>query len=659
MLTELINFSESISEDFKSIGLMPREGLHILLDIDDSGKIVDDLSQVKYGFYSKKMKDSINYFLEKSAQKQVNSWCINTNKCFDLPKKAIQSCSPLVVGFKREHIEGGKKFIQNSKKEQLQIQERFQTYFKKAEELLLEKNEILNLSFMSFEKFFISEQWKKLYHQILIQRKSKYQQLLNLAEELKSQKSNCTNKVKEQQLKEKIKKIEGDIIEYQPIEDSDYIIFYLNFPLIVYKKTHSKYLNDKLFNTSDYNVELEDGLIYGTNNFQNGFNSNMPFLMHQTASFDITGKISSEDARALYELSRVFSRKSLPNPLPLFIFSEELNNKMIALCKNSEERLSYREIIKTLYSTHEYDLQNYYLLYWTNTRKGVKFLDYDYVAKFEYKVGGTTGLKIKNLFNIYSKGNKNSERKYYSAIKTIFELEDRVLKYLIQNKYHRVNYFSEPDKKDYAKHGLTFISYCKYRKSIYDYVYKSKIAAVNGKEFDEMVFNALKDDIKNNNEYGIKEKLNYWYSLYEYFHNSNNQQNKSNETMASNLNNYMDFVKTIIENNKDNPEATDQEFAFAAGQVIRYILNKSKSADNSFRLLEPYLQISNCNRLKEKISEDFARYKHENFSRKFEKIAAFVLAYDTTTNIKKLQPQLISGLFADNQLFTNKNNLND
>lgn len=125
--------------------------------------------------------------------------------------------------------------------------------------------------------------------------------------------------------------------------------------------------------------------------------------------------------------------------------------------------------------------------------------------------------------------------------------------------------------------------------------------------------------------------------------------------MASKLKEYQDFVSDLINEKADFELAADEHFAFAAGQVIYYLLSKSKTEDTSFRLMEPYLQKTNCKALQENIADDFARYKHENFSKSFEKVASFVLSYETNQNLKKLQPQLLSGLFAKNQLFSNIN----
>ncbi len=39
MIKELVNFSETLSEDFKSLGKTPKEGLHILLQVKEGGEI--------------------------------------------------------------------------------------------------------------------------------------------------------------------------------------------------------------------------------------------------------------------------------------------------------------------------------------------------------------------------------------------------------------------------------------------------------------------------------------------------------------------------------------------------------------------------------------------------------------------------------------------
>jgi len=644
MIRELINFTDNLDEGFKNLGSIPREGIHILINsnLDEAGTISIDLENVKYEQFSKKQKIEVSEFLSYCKLLHQNAWCIDTNKCFDLPTKAIHTCSPFAVGFKREHLKGGTKFNDNIGKKK-QIYQRFGDYFNKA--FLLFDNDEEKEKYKIFRNLFTHDSFSKILARIEGEYADKRQKLEEKNEQLKNQFKEINDKASKEILKEEIAQTDQELLKVKPIEDSSYIIFYFDVPLELYKQVHKKYLDDKLFNTDKYNtLPNAEGLIYGTNNFLNGFNSNMPFLMHQTASFDISGRISNTDAKLLNDLKNMLPNKTLPNPLPIFIYKDEmLQDKVISIFRESGFKFGYKEIIQKLVVDNEEDISNYYLLFWQNTMDGIVFRDFDFVSRFEYKFHDP--FIVQNLFGIKEKGGEGF--KHYALIRNIFDLEQQVLKPLIQSKYLRVDYFGDLNKEEYSKLDMTFVSYSKYRKAIYDYVYKSQRNAVSGNAFYEMVFNSILDDLKNSNKHGIKEKLNIWYSLFEYF----NPKQKTN--MVNKLKEYQDFVAAVIAN-EPMTDITDEKFAFAAGQVIEYILNKSKSKDKSYALLEPYLQQSKCVEFKKAIADDFGRYKHENFSKNFEKVAAFVLSYETNLNLKHLLPQILSGVFAKNQLFTSK-----
>lgn len=649
MIKELINFTKNLNEEFKNLGSLPKEGLHILLQVkkDKNGEISIDKENFQFEQFSKKQKEEVSDFLNTCKTLQQNSWMIDTNKCFDTITRAIHTCSPFSIAIKRDNLQGGKNFEKRMKEGKSLVYNSFDVYFNKA--FALFEDEAEKERYVVFRNFFVHNEFSRLIEKVEKDNVDKYQKLEERRDFLKAQLKETKDKSEKETLKNAIVELEQQFLKVKPLEDSSYIIFYLDIPLEQYKGVHKRYLDDKLFNTSNYNTTPdEQGSIYGTNDFMNSFNGDMPFLMHQTASFDISGRISNTDAKLLNDLKNMFPNKTLPNPLPIFIYKEELlQGKVISIFRESGFKFGYKEIIQKLAETNEEDIANYYLLFWRRKKVGNDFKtvfdDFDYVSKFEYKI---EDLIIQNLFEIKEKGGKTN--KHYPLIKTIFDFEQLVLKPLIQNKYHRVDYFDDLNKEDYAKLDRTFGSFSKYRKVVYDFVYKSQRNTIDGNVFYEMVFNSISDDIKNGDEYGVKEKLNIWHSLFEYFNP------KQNINMVNKLKEYQEFVAALIDS-KELTDITDEQFAFAAGQVIEYILSKSKSADNSYNLLEPYLQQSKCAEFKKAIANDFGRYKHENFSKNFEKVASFVLGYETDVNMKHLLPQILSGVFAKNQLFSSNN----
>lgn len=99
-------------EEFKNLGSTPKEGLHIRMKlfVSESGETKIDTSYFEYEQYSKKAKGEISDFLSQCKLLHQNAWCIDTNKCFDLPTKAIHTCSPFAVAFRNRTFGRREKF---------------------------------------------------------------------------------------------------------------------------------------------------------------------------------------------------------------------------------------------------------------------------------------------------------------------------------------------------------------------------------------------------------------------------------------------------------------------------------------------------------------------------------------------------------------------
>jgi CRISPR-associated protein Csh1 len=362
MIKELIKFTENLDDEFLTLGSSLKEGLHIKvrLFVSEFGEATIDTSGFEYEQYSKKQKGEVSDFLSQCKLLQQNAWCIDTNKCFDLPTKAIHTCSPFAVAFKREHLEGGVKFKENVGKKK-QIYERFGEYFNKAFDLFENKEDAEK--YVLYKHFFAHNTFSSVLQRIEEDHKIKRIQFEEELFQIKEQLKSNPGIIQKEILKIQVTTIEQELLKVKPKDDSDYVLFYLDVPLELYQQVHKKYLDDKLFNTALYNTEPnQEGVIFGTSNFMNGFNSNMPFLMHQTATFDISGRISNLDAKLLNELKNILPNKTLPNPLPVFIYKEEIQRKVIGIFKESEFKFGYKEIIQKLVEENTDDVGNYYLL---------------------------------------------------------------------------------------------------------------------------------------------------------------------------------------------------------------------------------------------------------------------------------------------------------
>ncbi len=446
---------------------------------------------------------------------------------------------------------------------------------------------------------------------------------------------------------------------YKNLKKGDMFFFFLKEPKIEdYQEIQSRFLSEKLFNKDKFNIKTEDGETFGISDNLSGFNDSKEFLKHKTAPLELNYRISGNDAMKLHKFFRLQQKnKILPNPMPLFIDEKELTERAIKFYKN-DRKAGHKEIIEHLLENREKDLQNYYLIFFHNGQKGSRIIDLDFVPVFRYKTDDMP--KIRAIFKVTSK--KDGELLCDFSVKNIFHFQAVILNKIFNNQLVTetknglwIKYFDDMDvKPEYGATDSIVDLFYKYRKAFYDYVYKSRRQAITFSMFDDMMRNSILDDIRHDKDHDksfrIKEKLNIWFSLYNYFNN-----NKKSVDMINKTEQLFDRLKIIAkpENNAERI-TTNEEFAFASGQLIRNILNKSEAGERTHALLEPFLQKTNAEQLKLSIAREFEKYKHafkfykgDSNRYGFDKIMSEVMGIETSVNLKTLLPLILAGYFSE------------
>lgn len=618
MIKELVQFTEQAIKDpvFRELGVAPKEGLHIVLQtVVNDGQVVISETPVFIGLYTKKTALD-DWF------KRCNNWwkastmlgVVDTFKVFDVPSKAIHTVSPFCIGVKRTNLSGGEQYRSNQSGGKTQVYDRIKGYFSKAMLLLDNTDDKL-----AAEAFRIA--WGD---------------------------------------QNKIERWLANSGYYDKVKDAEYIIFYLDLPLGRYEAANRKYLKEKLFNTSDYNVanEVDPEILHGTSNWFSSFPTKKPFLMHQSATFDIAGRISSKEAELLYEFSDLSRRKLLPNPLPLFIMEDERERafkifKEDAL-SGAEKRKPYLEVIGELQKEHMKEVGNYYLLFLI----GGEIQDFDYVSRFEFNLNpdGSPWL-VNDLFDLGQD----------MTLSTVSDLLTQALPPMFNNalvvrrkeKDWIFHWFDEMDPA-YCKTHNSFLLAMKYRKAFYDFIFKSKRQGVTGNAIREILLTGILDAIKldeftnnrNSEWFDIRLKLNLLFNLHQYFSTNINP-----TFMPENITNLRAHLDRVAVG--EAQLETDEHFAFAAGQVVDRVFYESNTADRSFKYLEPFLAQSDPERFKMAIGNFIKRYKHIEFPPRFRNVCSDVLTYSVKSDLRKLLPVFLAGAFSKSQLFWEKKEKQD
>ena len=112
-------------------------------------------------------------------------------------------------------------------------------------------------------------------------------------------------------------------------------------------------------------------------------------------------------------------------------------------------------------------------------------------------------------------------------------------------------------------------------------------------------------------------------------------------------------MKEIVNEEGEEVFRDDDEFAFASGQLIRYLLAQNESASRTHALLEPFLQKVEPGLFKLAIARTFDTYKHALKFYKganryaFDKIMSAVMGAEPSNgNMKDHLPMILAGYFA-------------
>ena len=644
MIREIINFTNGLLSDIPDImqwNIQPDKGLHVFIDIDETGNWANQILQqgIDYDYYDGKNQD-IKLWNDCIRYQEATEY-ITMNKVskFD-KKKKIHSCSPFAVAFNfnfndKEKSELGIKIFKKSDKPSKEELKSNNALIRAQRRIVIEER-LKDYQSNSLSIYGIKEKDGDLFsNQPFIYGK----QIMGFFNNL-----------------HKIFNAVELIAEYSLLTGKDYLHLYLRtIPIDVQEELHNRYVKQEIFSGEVMSKEH-----FGSVGFFTAYNQKKPFLRHRTSFLKdgVSQRFSEEDAITLYTFEKLLRRKPqcLPNPLPIMIDGREWNKRVIKLFNESGDTLSFRDLLKQLFAKYNMkSLPNYYLLNLSKTVSGIVINDFDFVPLFRYYLDGD--IVVSNVTNSSSLQDKSFEREREISIKTIFDFERVAVREVFNNSLVKIkedkyvtNYFGEIDSNYVIGGTLMSNLMQKYRKAIYAYIYKSDTNAINASMFDDIMYQSVLSNIKldtfENKRFewnnSIKKKINIWFSLYKMFN-----QNDKRENMVTKINELKNEISRVTKGETDllSPES----FAFGAGQLVSYLMDRSVSTNKTYAMLEPYLQKGKSRLLQDAIAQTVTVYKHDInqiYKGRFEFLASQVLTYGGDIDMKPLLKYFLAGCFS-------------
>ena len=644
MIREIINFTNGLLSDIPDImqwNIQPDKGLHVFIDIDETGNWANQNLQqgIDYDYYDGKNQD-IKLWNDCIRYQEATEY-ITMNKVskFD-KKKKIHSCSPFAVAFNfnfndKEKSELGIKIFKKSDKSSKEELKSNNALIRAQRRIVIEER-LKDYQSNSLSIYGIKKKDGDLFsNQPFIYGK----QIMGFFNNL-----------------HKILNAVELIAEYSLLTGKDYLHLYLRtIPIDVQEELHNRYVKQEIFSGEVMSKEH-----FGSVGFFTAYNQKKPFLRHRTSFLKdgVSQRFSEEDAITLYTFEKLLRRKPqcLPNPLPIMIDGREWNKRVIKLFNESGDTLSFRDLLKQLFAKYNMkSLPNYYLLNLSKTVSGIVINDFDFVPLFRYYLDGD--IVVSNVTNSSSLQDKSFEWEREISIKTIFDFERVAVREVFNNSLVKIkedkyvtNYFGEIDSNYVIGGTLMSNLMQKYRKAIYAYIYKSDTNAINASMFDDIMYQSVLSNIKldtfENKRFewnnSIKKKINIWFSLYKMFN-----QNDKRENMVTKINELKNEISRVTKGETDllSPES----FAFGAGQLVSYLMDRSVSTNKTYAMLEPYLQKGKSRLLQDAIAQTVTVYKHDInqiYKGRFEFLASQVLTYGGDIDMKPLLKYFLAGCFS-------------
>lgn len=394
-----------------------------------------------------------------------------------------------------------------------------------------------------------------------------------------------------------------------------------------YINEEKRYLMVNIFNSNDYNLEI-DGRILGVPTENLGLNAKKPFLETKTRKSFAPHLITLEEAIKRRMFFDYLMNKAQRNESDVFFENNEYETKIVALKKGKMPGD---------------DFSGYYL----RINKGIELEILHQDTIVDYKLLLDRPFNYQNVLDC----NDDDKDDSYQVYKNRQSVQD-IINTVLFNKYLAGNYFTEIDKLPkidaILKHNLIWS-----RGAIFEWLYNGRKDSMP-QIFHKLCMNMMKYSISNGYMLKAKKQFNLMSSFDEYF---------GGKDMSSKYNEIREKLKEKI-NQPINSESaaidTDEEYFYAVGQAVNYLIYLSKAKNKAHSLANPFFNATNDDVIKSRLRQLFVKYDYALRYNGYRFNQLYALIADYEVNGKVSQEDIIAGYISRNIIFeSNKQDENN
>lgn len=416
------------------------------------------------------------------------------------------------------------------------------------------------------------------------------------------------DKVRLNNIKEWIK--ENLFKEFKEYIGKDYLKIFFYYPED-YKGESERYFVPNVYNNNDYNQEINN-MIYGLPNDNMGLNSKKPYLEHKTRKIALPYLIDQDEA--------IYQKKFFD-----YLMGQASLGKVNIFMGNEIHLLDSKSSLEEEFSGIFLRLKK---------GKEVEIIDYDVITKYSPRL--KIPFEYKNVLGIdYDRLNGT-----YDSFETL-EGVHKIINEVMFSKFLRTNYFTDPSDIT-INDGVLKYNLLICRTALFNWFYKG-----NSKNIWKLLNNVSLSLVKGSMNKGYMTKAadqyNLRMSLKEYF--------EGGEEMADVIQGVKESLKNKISQKNTSYIENDREYFFAVGQLVSFLLSRSKGKKKPLSLANPFINAKKDNAIKDKLRALYKKYNYdiESYSVKFKSLYAMIISYEVEGKIN--EDMIIAGYLHSNLIY--------
>lgn len=437
------------------------------------------------------------------------------------------------------------------------------------------------------------------------------------------------------ELIERIKKyvLKDDIWDGVNLDKKDYMKIFFVFPdrektKEYYRKESRRYLIPNIYNNNDFNV-IENGRIYGLSNNNMGMNAKKPYLENKTRKISIPNLIGQEQAL-------------LQNQMFDYFMSQISRGKNNIYINNDEEEPE----IKAYTNTEEPEfLKSGYYLRMKKEKNEVSIQQADVIV--DYNPNLEKSFRLSDDIIMSDKISEKVREKYEKNYHRLWEIKGLIDTAFFEGK---LRYAFDAEAKDLS-FGNNTVKQCflMCREQLMNWFWIG-IDTYVYEVMDHITLQLIKNSIMENKIFDAQHQFNVRWSLLNYL----KEDRKAGETMGQ-------IRKTLREHinmpgSEDWDFSSDDEFAYAVGQAVSYLLTLSKAKDKDESCINTFLDAKKAVTIKNKLMQLYKKYNYgiiHNNEGRFGKMAAAIMEYEP----KIINNEIIMAGFVSSSLIYEKKSI--